>query len=137
MMMNYLFKPVMKPGSMKESELRIGNLIFDNHREIVVDVDINILRSITNNNPCLYKPIPLTEEWLLKFGFAFRKMGAGGAVFTRHNGHWYKDDIPYFAGSNGKHFDIFLQFGDGVEIQYVHQFQNLYFALTGEELEMK
>jgi hypothetical protein len=136
MMMNYLFKPVMKPGRMKASELRIENLIYNKQGNIVY-VNTNHLTLLSYGIENEFQPIPLTEEWLLKFGFAFRKMGAGGAVFTRHNGHWYKDDIPYFAGSNGKHFDIFLQFGDGVEIQYVHQFQNLYFALTGEELEMK
>jgi hypothetical protein len=126
----------MKPGRMKASELRIENLIYNKQGNIVY-VNTNHLTLLSYGIENEFQPIPLTEEWLLKFGFAFRKMGAGGAVFTRHNGHWYKDDIPYFAGSNGKHFDIFLQFGDGVEIQYVHQFQNLYFALTGEELEMK
>jgi hypothetical protein len=30
-----------------------------------------------------------------------------------------------------------VQFWQGNKLEYVHQLQNLYFALTGEELEMK
>jgi len=80
-----------------------------------------------------YNPIPLTEEWLVKFGFVFKGMGISGAVCIRHSGHWYKNNNPYFAGTK-KPFDIFLQYGQGVDIGYIHQLQNLYFALTNEEL---
>lgn len=117
---------------MTASELRIGNLIFDDYREIVVDVHINILRSIINNNPCFYKPIPLTEEWLLKLGF-----------------QEHPNDYYYFGGYKIR-FDLdndlnpikfcflFFDIGDWeMEIKYVHQLQNLYFALTGEELKQQ
>ena len=76
-----------------------------------------------------FKPIPLTEEWLLKFGFKKRK--------NRHLFHWenkiviseYKDEFEnFFYPKTG--YDI--RFSN--EIKYVHQLQNLYFALTGAEL---
>jgi hypothetical protein len=123
---------------LQSKDLRIGNLVYDYFREIIVDVKLNVLRSIETNERCLYKPIPLTKDWLMKFGFVFKVMGISGAVCTRHTGHWYKNGKPYFAGCNGKdNFDIFLQFGEGVEIVFIHELQNLYFALTGEELELK
>ena len=69
-----------------------------------------------------FQPIPLTEEWLLKFGFE-RKIG------------W--DDLIYYAKNN---VDLY-EFLSGYEycdfhIKHVHQLQNLYFALTGEELKL-
>jgi hypothetical protein len=67
-----------------------------------------------------HKPIPLTEEWLLKFGFE-----------KRESGHFIKDGIVlypirdlYFRGN------LFIK----ADIKNVHQLQNLYFALTGKEL---
>ena len=74
------------------------------------------------------EPIPLTEEWLLKvglnfnntFGFSSNKI----CVFNnlkRVNIHYDKFSCDY----------------EFVCPKYVHQLQNLYFALTGEELEIK
>jgi hypothetical protein len=124
---------------MKESELRIGNLIFDNHREIVVDVDINILRSITNNNPCLYKPIPLTEEWLLKFGF--EKLNTKMSdCFVFQKGLWrvaIKDNIEKTYEWVLWHERISPPTWCLSRFEYLHQLQNLYFSLTGEELTVK
>lgn len=76
------------------------------------------------------KPIPLTEEWLLKFGFKKRK--------NRHLFYWenkiviseYKDEFEnFFYPKTG--YDI--RFSN--EIQFIHQLQNLYFALTNTELK--
>ncbi len=74
------------------------------------------------------EPIPLTEEWLVKFGF-------------EHVGYWYSKD--WFM--NGLNISIKHQsatIGDREEnvIEYpkhVHSLQNLYFALTGEELTIQ
>jgi len=67
--------------------------------------------------------VPLTEEWLIKFGFVKFK----------------GDESDFFKGD----FEISLQsysFWMGSllpTIKYVHQLQNLYFALTNTELEIK
>ena len=74
--------------------------------------------------------IPLTEEWLLKFGFKESKTFFGRNSFEKDGYHLIK---------NGKYFE-FLVIGSSVilaKIKYVHQLQNLYFALTGKELEIK
>jgi len=69
------------------------------------------------------KPIPLTEEWLLKFGFeSYYK-----------NGSEYQDKNMYLV----KNGDIWQNLKIGVNLEHVHQLQNLYFALTGEELTIK
>ncbi len=84
-----------------------------------------------------YKPIPLTEEWLLKFGFS-------KSVRENYN-DMYKDlsarMVLWFNEGNIAEMDLIqdekhISFKHG-HIQFVHQLQNLYFALTGEELILK
>jgi hypothetical protein len=76
------------------------------------------------------KPIPLTEEWLLKFGFD-----------KCLNGFWCPKELLNVKISKFSVTQIFLSGSDtdlafnGTE--HVHQLQNLYFALTGEELTIK
>jgi hypothetical protein len=66
------------------------------------------------------KPIPLTEEWLVKFGF--EGWDKGDYTMNLSNANFYKLPIWQPLAKNIKH---------------VHQLQNLYFALTGEELTIK
>ena len=44
-------------------QLRIGNLVFNENNQIV-----EIVHLISDGLEDTHKPIPLTEEWLLKFG---------------------------------------------------------------------
>ena len=55
---------------MKVNELRIGNLVkelclTDPYKDIT---GVDISRMWKNPNSELFNPIPLTEEWLIKFG---------------------------------------------------------------------
>jgi hypothetical protein len=111
---------------MKASELRIGNYVNDRFDAEVTVCDIthggiNLNYGYSTISIDELKPIPLTEEWLLRFGFdkPFKTVGD----FER----WQKGE---FRLLNGKLLPL-----SNVEIQHVHQLQNLYFALTGEELE--
>lgn len=78
-------------------------------------------------------PIPLTEEWLLKFGFTYDE------IF----GWSFSDSKTYFIMSYHSSAIITLETSEESiisvpqNIRYVHQLQNLYFALTGKELELK
>lgn len=103
---------------MKANELRIGNLIFEEETQEVGQVNTVILGIIDEGLSHTYKPIPLTEEWLERFNWNPPK-DIGVAFST--NTH----EIYFVAGNYYK------------TIEYVHQLQNLYFALTGEELEIK
>ena len=73
------------------------------------------------------KPIPLTTEWLERFGL--KQSGYNDedkAIYQiRDHGVWILQNIVT------KKFSIDQY---EIEIKYVHQLQNLYFALTGEEL---
>ena len=70
-----------------------------------------------------WKAIPLSEEWLLKFGFEQRE-------------GW--DDTEYFFKKGIEIYTDLLGFNyDGFNIKHVHQLQNLYFALTNEDLKIK
>jgi len=107
------------------TELRIGNLI------LFEDGSIIEVRGIHPSGKNIHdgkkwievfrlNPIPLTEEWLLKFGFKpFCNDWSKKAliIHTRKRGFVIKRSIPI--------------------IKSVHQLQNLYFALTGTELTIK
>jgi hypothetical protein len=107
---------------MKASELRIGNYVFKDG-EIF---SIQILH-ISHTNIGI-EPIPLTEDWLLRFGFD-KKIVDAEQNFYQVNEMVDIDDKVYWK---------FYRNNEGLsKLQYVHQLQNLYFALTGEELTIK
>jgi hypothetical protein len=111
-------------------ELRIGNLInypFVGIRPIRSGADID---SIFEDGGM---PIPLTPEWLERCGFIIHKNG----LFV-NNDIWieYKElSTPVFTPvySDGSSFRGYI----GKHITYLHQLQNLYHSLTGEELTIK
>lgn len=115
-------------------ELRLGNIVNKNYR--VVEIDTSGCGLVDNNNPddiasYIYlcykniKPIPLTEEWLLRFGFE-KPLNSSWCVKGEIELDLDKG-IKYFIFGNLKH----------VELKHVHQLQNLFYALTGEELTIK
>lgn len=73
-------------------------------------------------------PIPLTEEWLLKFGFIWSEshglwiLKSSGSFNLCENSGYYK--LSFYNNLIGEQFNS------------VHQLQNLYFALTEKELEI-
>lgn len=85
--------------------------------------------------------IPLTEEWFLKFGFIKSKGKYGHDYYILSEDktsvewlieHWIeipKDSVFY------NHFHVRGLFG-GNKLEYVHQLQNMYFALCGKELKI-
>lgn len=124
---------------MKANELRLGNYV-DLGSRIAKIIEISHLSCVvvdleeTQDTIESYertKPIPLTEEWLLKFGFTFRSEIVTGVRFYDFGSFQVKswNDGSYVLFRK----DICL-FSD---LTYVHQLQNLYFALCGEELILK
>ena len=73
------------------------------------------------------KPIPLTEEWLLKLGF------------FEDNTYLNIGEVRYYIGEFGTYLDEQVWWNEEIisdHIKYVHQLQNLYHALTNEELTL-
>lgn len=108
---------------MKASEYRIGNWVSNGEDEFqltskdIYHLDVYI-------NMVVVKPIPITPEWLERFGFEQYLIG------------YYRYKKFYISYSNtGLH--EYRQRDAYVIFKYVHQLQNLYFALKGEELEIK
>jgi len=109
---------------MKAEELRIGNLVnVDEKAYKISGGDLYNLENYSKNYGHLYKPIPLTEKWLLKFGF---DKEIRSELWFRPD--FWVQEMLLLPGSF---------YHNGLEIKYVHQLQNLYFALTGEELEQQ
>jgi hypothetical protein len=126
---------------MEAKELRIGNYCKEitHSKNGVVKVSKRHFEDIEDNQIDLF-PIPLTEEWLLKFGFSknINKSQIDGIEMTLSI-----DDNKTIFSSCGK-LDgglvvLCLCAGNyfSNNLTYVHQLQNLYFALTNEELTIK
>jgi hypothetical protein len=111
-------------------ELRIGNWIMRESQKDGFQIDENSF-SICKLYPNWYNPIPITEEWLLKLGFVINR------ITKEENNIWRKN---FEDGFFELEQIISFYFGSplyAVDIKYVHQLQNLYIAITGEELEIK
>lgn len=123
-----------KEKQVKAQELRIGNLIFNDRDEVIeveqiqyMDDDVPYKKelgefAVNQIAITIYKGIPITEEWLSKFGF--EKKGPF---------KWDKDELSNYVMK----YPNACRYGDDqVNLLYVHQLQNLCFALTGEELTL-
>ena len=116
------------------NELRIGNLLNYDTAEgdvVIATIDWQDLQWATEDPKgfnLVHSPIPLTEEWLVKFGFFEIK-----PLVLIKRGLLFRDNIKNPCS------ELTLEVGNGfrVTVQYLHQLQNLYFAITGEELEIK
>jgi len=122
---------------MEASELRKGNLSnvsvkSGKGRTIVKSLTLRDICNIDENTGSFnFEPTPLTEEWLIKFGFScetiqgneckFRVYTKFGLVFNTIHGWWL--------------FGAHIQ--NAVPLKYAHELQNLFFALTGSELIIK
>lgn len=116
---------------MKAEELRIGNFVRAKspEKEVYqepVKVDIHYLDMFCHDKKLVhFEPIPLTEEWLIRFGFS-----------SRLDNLFYVNFFFTLAKSE-EGFRLWIVSGTyGRTIHYVHELQNLYFALTGQELTL-
>ena len=115
---------------MKATELRIGNIVDLGSRiaKIIeigysswVVVDLEKTQDTIEDYERV-QGLVLIDEWFEKFGFY--KEGDISKYWTLNN-----VDIWELNGGFANDLDI--------PIQYIHQLQNLYFALTNEELTIK
>jgi len=113
---------------LKASDLRVGNLLNLLGEIVKVECISNVFKrkdmywiSTEGLLPMKifhFKPILLTEEWLNKLGYDLiseNHFGVLGHLIWKIEGRFYCDK-------------------NGVQLKYVHQLQNLYFALTQREL---
>lgn len=135
---------------MKANEVRIGNLIYD---PIEIGGNVTTIKRIETDEDeysgyldhC--NPIPLTEDWLVKFGFEYKECSRYGHKFIMPIADWgfivensFKKETWFFGHEYYDSGDDNLDFKSLTfcyNLKYVHQLQNIYFALTGEELTIK
>lgn len=122
---------------MNAQDFRIGNFIDHNGQYFKVIslndndnwVGLDNYQLNTELEECL--PIPLTEEILLKCGF--EKDEQWDNTFNKR--------VDVFNGFTTITIDVranVLLLDDiEIKLQYLHQLQNLYFALTNQELEIQ
>jgi hypothetical protein len=135
---------------MKKEDLRIGNIInfsFGGISDISPFGFANVAFMTKYDDDELFgkcfKPVPLTEEWLINFGF--KKIGWTKSCIKDRgiNGDKNKTYHKLIKRSsdalivNGNEYSYvknkYKNFVNG-KVEYVHQLQNLHFALTGKEL---
>lgn len=117
-------------------ELRWGSLVAAQGggipREGITWSDYVILEPygvfMAQTNKCTYDPIPITPEWLERLGF--EKMPPK----NHWEEYWDKGILRLYI-TDGKISPIAVIHSK--KPKYVHQLQNLYHALTGEELTIK
>ena len=121
----------------QNNELRIGNLVkwYDVSKVLELHSEKNKFDNVyieceesfewTEYNKL--EPIPLTEKWLLKFRFEKSKRFELGELKPCY--------VIFSLAVMIRHNSFFVDWiGGNTELKYVHQLQNLYFALTGAEL---
>ena len=127
----------------KANELRVGNLLNYQTAEgdvVTLTTDFGTIQWATDDSKgfnLVHSPIPLTEEWLTKFGFEKPSVcGSYVILYLNDENKPSSLQIPLFRK------DVIQICRSGIcayeaKCEFVHQLQNLYFALTGEELEIK
>jgi len=134
----------------KPNELRIGNLVSCRNQIIAIEsVVANVINiSFPSDNDIegiLIKdiePIPLTPEWLERCGFNWEdsclKIDLNNARMKLGFQGGARDKMTLFQTSCPGDGSIIttMHFGWN-HPEYVHQLQNLIYALTGEELTIK
>lgn len=123
-----------------QNELRIGNLVMGKHLSVRNTIEVYKIARVNWNGSIMVEnrigrfeedmedditPIPITEEWLMKAGFV--KDGEGD---------YCKGDFCFRWQFNA--LTLLLDTGHiKPPLIHLHQLQNLYFALTGQELNIE
>lgn len=104
-------------------ELRICNFVYSIPNQKIHSVSKRTLRLLSNGKNNYLEPININEEWLLKLGLqlveseSIKNYCIHGVCIEK---------IDY----------LLIERRYGIIIKYVHQLQNLIFALTQKELEL-
>lgn len=136
---------------MKAEELRIGNIVFAdamsellNEPMVIGGISYEVFlgecayvsskyneggSNLLHRHPiCIMRPIPVTEDILLKCGFK--------VVHPEYKDIYAIRNIEYLVGcgdKSGMHWNGYQL----PKTKYLHQLQNAYYAITGEELQVK
>lgn len=126
---------------MRIEELRVGNYVLHNDKIIEIYNIISDYNGVNMHMDYLYyidipelKPIQLTEEILLKCEGIINhptienryELEDYGIYFNIEDGYWDEPSLDVLI--NGTYITC---------VEFLHQLQNLYFALTNQELNIE
>lgn len=120
---------------MKLEELRIGNWVMGYHDPFQWSLEHFDLLKQADLDEIIKEPVLITEEVLLKCGFKKipKRLYVDNIRDLRTETTYKKGSIVWNIGT--KKFWVGLV---GLNhIKYLHELQNLYFSITGEELEVE
>lgn len=130
----------------KEQELRLGNLILQKQANRIVPARVNFehLDLLAKGAGASFFPIVLKQDWLEKCGFVENKKyallpEAHEFVLTLAVNGNSQNEIRVWIKNNGECFGRAMvnDAAASNNFYHLHQLQNLFFALTGSELEIK
>ena len=142
---------------MENKNYRVGNLVdFMGQVEVIYQIrnsGVDFFRGKTKKGVITQsyvwesiKPILLTEEWHNKFGIS-KKSGVSSfeyyitdrKLISFSGDYVYLIDISRLDGERGFDDDICTLWNKNIKKRdmYVHEWQNLYFTLTGNEIQLK
>lgn len=140
---------------MKATELRIGNLVYPNDENAtpwevmgVLGHDKIYFGSTPSGLPARVheiilmsseqlQPIPLNEEWLQNCGFEKSNDTIGGWLSPVWGENQEKFRILGNDGSPNVFYFRISDDGQPVVLLYIHQLQNFFHAVTGDELNIR
>lgn len=130
----------MKNHELKVNELRVGNYLDHNPNPGVLGSSPNRINAGSilglEVNPGLFnknfRPIPLTEEWLLNLEFEETHRSKYRIAYTNSKNQSCGYEFNIAEQNNG--MEGFRYFGHYIKLNYVHELQNIYFSLYKEEL---
>jgi len=132
---------------MKATELRLGNIVKSLNQKVpfcfIDQIKEGRIRGVSgddelhalstwNDGSIQLQPIPVTEEWLVKLGLTTAHYSDSKNPRYELPGYGYELRL----GDDGEH-GVYFEGNCMTYIKFVHQLQNLVFALTGEELTIK
>lgn len=139
---------------MDATELRVGNLLMFRDKKIVEVSNLgNTFETIELVNGLRYgsdyieeyNPIKITRELLIEFGFK-KVNNLGMFVYVLYIDEWLNFEVDlkhstFHLVSSQENNDLNIDIGSYtvyrlIEIEFIHEIQNLYFALTAKELSL-
>ena len=132
---------------MKVSEVRIGNIV--GMEASGIKYTILGLINPEDFKAGLFYPVEITEELLKRFGFKPEEVGDKGNDWysigdadNKYVDEELENELEICVSAKQNQY-VINQYNTAQmnhlvgRIKYIHQLQNLFFALTGEELEFK
>lgn len=129
---------------MKQSELRKGNWVLTDDGSVKQITGTGIQSEPAGTWPIVYiggicyyasflRPVPITEEWLTRLGFSIKEIWP-----SKSGANFFREDQKVKVGMS-HHYGITISLTDKSRsdiymIDFVHELQNIYKEMTGEEL---